>query len=125
MADNGITGDTKLRLGDGSELTIRYDLRALAELATTLGPEYRDQMVDWVQGMDVEKIAAMLAIGLRRGHPDLATAERVMDLDAAWGDTVGAVMTAFKRALWGDRELPAEADGEDDGPLSGKATPNS
>jgi hypothetical protein len=95
-------GERPIEIG-GERLTLVFDWAALARIRADLGSDGQTRAV---QG-DLEALAAVVAHGLARRHPDW-TAERVQDSSPAVMPTIAAVDAALLAAYFGPSGPPAE-----------------
>jgi hypothetical protein len=102
--DANHTGETSLSLGD-QQLTLVFDWRAMSAVRTLLKG---GDIFAALAGQDPDMLAALVAIGARRHHPDV-TAESVLDASPPLVQTQAAVVKAINRAFWG-AEVPPPAD---------------
>lgn len=98
--------DTILHLG-GAACRLLYDYAAIERLQQEVGAPIEDVVVAAFTGTDLRKIAAIVAIGLERDHPEM-TAERVFALSPALLPAQGAVTSALNQAFAGPWEGPAD-----------------
>lgn len=92
--DSPHAGEVVLSLG-GKDCTIVYDWRALSVLSKEVGMDGLDLV-----GRDAETLAKVLAIGLRRHHPDI-TADAIADMSPPYMPVLTAVMRALAYAMHG------------------------
>lgn len=91
---------------DGHRLTVQFDYDALAAIRAEIGDD--NAVVTLLRGIDPKAFAGLVAIGLRRNHPDW-TAERVYKAAPPIRPTVQALEEALN-ALYFGAEGPPEPD---------------
>lgn len=104
MTDSNHTGETTVAIG-GRDLVMVFDWRALSAVGTLLKGQ---DVFAALAGQDPDLLASIVAIGLRRHHPDM-TADAVRDASPPLLPTIGATVKALNRAYWG-AEAPPPAD---------------
>lgn len=109
MAGNKYTGEVTLDLA-GVSCTLVYDWRALADIQSKYGEDAFDTLFEDING-DFEKLADILAAGLRRHHPEM-TAAAVMEASPALLPVREAVHLAILAAFLGP-EKPKKGEGAD------------
>jgi hypothetical protein len=107
-------GERSIEIGD-ERLTLIFDWAALARIRAELGSEGQTKAVNG----DLDALAAVVAHGLARRHPDW-TAERVRDASPAVMPTIAAVDAALLAAYFGPHGPPQEAPASN--PLTRAAT---
>lgn len=98
--DSAHTGETTLHIG-AQALTLVYDWRALSALHH-LKIDVQSALGD----ADPETLAAIVAAGLARHHPEW-TAEKVIDASPPLLAVTAVVVKAIMRAFYGAEALPA------------------
>lgn len=97
---NPYTGETVVSIGD-DRLTLVYDWRALSRLRAELGKDGQSRAL----GGDLEALAALLAIGLARRHPEWDAA-RVLAASPPVTPTIKAASDALAAAYFGPAAVP-------------------
>lgn len=100
--DANHTGETTLDLG-GRLVTLVFDWRAMSAVRTLL---QGGDIFAALAGQDPDLLAALVAIGARRHHPDL-TAGAVLEASPPLVRTQAVVVKAINRAFWGAEAPPA------------------
>ncbi|NFV79995.1 hypothetical protein [Magnetospirillum aberrantis] len=101
-AVNPYTGDTPVSIG-GRRLTLAFDWLAISAVRTDLGA---DGQAAALAG-DLYKLASLIAIGLRRHHPDW-TGDMVVAASPPVVPTIKAVEAALAAAWFGPDGMPKE-----------------
>lgn len=107
--DSPITGETPIDLGSLGRCTLRYDWRAQAQLQPLVDG---CDLAAVLAGRDPDRLAAIVAAGLRRHHPGIS-AEQVLDASPPLMPVATAVVQALNRARFG-RDTPPPSDHDDD-----------
>ena len=103
----------------GKRRPLVFDWEALARLRAQLGPDFAASLTQYFYDLDVEGIASVLAVGLKRGWPEV-TPELVIQAGPPLVTTVKALGQALNLALYGSTEAPAA-----DGTTLNRRIPNS
>lgn len=110
---NAYLGEVEVELG-GKTCRLCLPWKALAEIKTTLG---EDALATLENVSDVEKLAKILEIGLRKYNPEM-TAEAIIELSPPIMTVTTALNLALTYALFGgetpEKQPESEAK-EDDG----------
>ena len=112
---NAYTATATIECESGA-LTVQFDYEALAAIRTEMKAE---EVFGIVASGDLDAFCSLLAIGLRRHHPDM-TAAKVKELSPPLALAQDAVNDALLYAHFGPDGPPAavqnDADGDGDAP---------
>lgn len=96
MADNPITGETTVTLGE-KDYRLQYTWNALAQISKKYGED--------ANLFDPTILADVVAIGLHKHHPEVS-AQQVTDFSAPIVDVIAAVHAALNFAYFGEKGSP-------------------
>lgn len=103
MQVNKYTGDVPFDLS-GLKGTLRYDWKALSAVQSFLGKS----LFGSLEGLTVEQMAAVLAIGFQKHNPEITT-DKVMEASPPLLKVVEAIGLATSAAYFGPDNIPSEA----------------
>lgn len=103
---NVYRGETLLEMG-GQTRTLRYSWSAILALRTEFGDGFDSALTEAMVGMDLERVATALAIGLQEDWPGV-TASDIMQASPAVSPALNALSLALGRALHGPEGAPPE-----------------
>lgn len=106
MTMNPYTGHAPISIG-GQRMTLAFDWSALARIRAELGADGQGRALSG----DLPALAALVAIGLARHHPDW-DAETVAAASPPINPTIEAVQAALVSAYFGPAGMPKEPEPE-------------
>ncbi|HEX9904631.1 MAG TPA: hypothetical protein VGA77_06675 [Propylenella sp.] len=103
---NRYRGEVAITIGERA-CTLVYDWQALATLRTEVGEDWTDRVAAIERTTDVDLLARVAAIGLKREWPE-CTAEQIMQASPPFGLLIVGVMKALTLSFWGERGPEAD-----------------